>query len=170
MGLPDQLQHWTKIENAFLGATAEAVERREFWHSVSYCNFLQEVVGFGSRMPVRSATIWAEAAPAFFEALEVLKPNLVVALGRRLWGALPVANNLPPVEVSGKLLRRRRFRISSGLSIVTYGVDHPAAGLGATWQPALQYAMEFSKNATPTAFSNGPLAPHWLATAGQRGR
>jgi hypothetical protein len=83
MRLPDQIQHWTKLENAFIGAAATGDERREFWHSVSYYDFLQEVVGFGSRVPVKAAT-WAEAAPAFFEALEALKPTIVVALGRGL--------------------------------------------------------------------------------------
>jgi hypothetical protein len=146
MGLPDQMQHWIKVENAFLGAAAEMEERREFWHSVSYYNFLQKVVGFGSRVPVRSATIWAEAEPPFFEALEVLKPNLVVALGRRLWNALPIAENLSPVKVNTKTLRRRLYRVGTGLSIVMCGVDHPAAGLGATWQPVLHRAIEDAKS------------------------
>jgi hypothetical protein len=72
MGRPNQIQHWTKVENAFLGAAAKVAERREFWHSVSYYNFLQEVVGFGSGVPVRSATIWAlEHAAARTEALQM---------------------------------------------------------------------------------------------------
>lgn len=147
MGQPHQIQHWTKVENAFLGKAATVDERRAFWHSVSYYNLLQEVVGFGSRVPVSSATIWTDAEPAFFEALKVLKPTLVVALGRRLWDALPVAENLTPLEVNAKTVRRRRYRIDSHLSIVTCGVAHPAAGLGATWQPAVRRAIETANNA-----------------------
>lgn len=31
MGSPGQIQHWTKVENVFLGASAEIEFRRQFW-------------------------------------------------------------------------------------------------------------------------------------------
>jgi hypothetical protein len=147
VGLPGQLAHWTKIENAFLGVAAQAEARREFWHAVSYYNFLQEVMD-GPRVSVPRA-IWAEAEPAFFEVLEALKPTCVVALGRRLWAALPVGDNLPPLEVNGKILRRRRYLIRAALSVVICGIDHPSAGLGATWRPVLQQAIARGSHVSP---------------------
>jgi hypothetical protein len=51
------------------------------------------------------------------------------------------------VEVNAKTLRRWLYRIGSGLSTVTCGVAHPAAGLGATWQPVLRRVIEVAKSA-----------------------
>lgn len=147
MGEPDQLQHWTKVENAILGAASNLEARREFWHSVAYYNFLQEIVGFGSRIPVNSAEVWTRAQPAFFETLEALKPVLVVALGKRLWDGLPPAESLESLAANGKTLRRRQYRLVGGTGVIVSGVAHPAAGLGATWQAVIQVAIAAGKNA-----------------------
>lgn len=147
MGEPDQLQHWTKVENAFLGAVSDMEQRRALWHKLAYYNFLQELVGFGSRIPVTSAAVWEDAQPAFFETLEALKPTLVVALGKRLWNGLPSATDLASLEANGKTLRRRRYTAGGNAGVVVCGVAHPAAGLGATWKPVLQLALVAVTNA-----------------------
>jgi hypothetical protein len=142
---PDPLQqHWLKIENAFLGAAATADGRRNFWHSVTYYNFLQELAGVGPRrVPVDSACVWNDAHEPFLSVIDALQPAFVVVLGKRVWSHLPRASETAPaLQVEGKMLERYRYRLASGKNVIASRVAHPAAGLGATWRPVLLRAIE----------------------------
>jgi len=139
LGLP---QHWGKIENAFLGSAASLSERHQFWHSVTYYNFLQEVVGFGCRIPVERTAIWTDAHAPLLTVMEALQPDFVAVAGRRVWYQLPAAHGVQAtLHVGGKTLERRSYRLRSGRHVVAGGIAHPARGLGATWRPVLLSAM-----------------------------
>ncbi|HDR2789149.1 MULTISPECIES: hypothetical protein [Enterobacter] len=67
-------------------------ERVETWQQVAFYNYVQEIVGDGSRIaPTREA--WDAAQAPFFEVVRELKPNVILVLGSRLWEEVP---NLPP--------------------------------------------------------------------------
>lgn len=71
-------------------------QRREFWNSVAYYNFLQEFL-HGSRV-APPAGVWQRSEKAFTEVLEVLAPDLIICFSlrngkriRSLAGSVPVA-------------------------------------------------------------------------------
>jgi len=71
-------------------------QRREFWNSVAYYNFLQEFLQ-GSRV-APPAGVWQRSEKAFTEVLAVLAPDLIICFSlrngnriRSLAGSVPVA-------------------------------------------------------------------------------
>jgi len=71
-------------------------QRREFWNSVAYYNYLQEFLQ-GSRV-APPAGVWQRSEKAFTEVLEVLAPDLIICFSlrngnrvRSLAGNVPVA-------------------------------------------------------------------------------
>jgi len=136
------LQHWTKIENALLGKTASSVQRKTVWHSLAYYNFVQEIVGFESRVRPTHA-MWENARAALLTLMECLEPDVVVTLGVELWRELPQAKGPETMlEANGKSLERCWYRFGSGRKIIVCRAPHPAAGLGATWHEVLMAAVK----------------------------
>lgn len=67
-------------------------ERFETWQHVAFYNFVQEIVGKGSRIaPITEA--WKAVEAPFFEVVRELEPDVILVLGSRLWKKVP---NLPP--------------------------------------------------------------------------
>ena len=71
-------------------------QRREFWNSVAYYNFLQEFLPTSRVAP--SSEIWKRSEKAFDEVLTVLAPDLIICFSKRngnrvrsLSGSMPVA-------------------------------------------------------------------------------
>jgi hypothetical protein len=95
-------------------------ERKEFWESVAFYNYVQEFVGDKSRIrPTKE--MWQSAKKPFCEILEELKPQLIVVLGKEL------NKNLP--------------RIPTGIEVCR--VNHPSSVFKyAKWIPKLQDSLE----------------------------
>lgn len=136
-------QHWRKIEYALTGKYLEQPRRAEFWSSVVYYNYVQEIVGLypeAGRAPPPTRQMWEEAKPLFLEVLKSLSPDLVIVLGFGLWTKLPDEGpdgQLPPINEADKELERCRYHIGRK-DIIACRVRHPAAGLGSTWYPVLR--------------------------------
>ena len=63
------------------------MNRESFWHSVAFYNYIQELLpGPGQAPP---APAWRAARPAFEVVLEVLEPQALLIVGRRLWDHIP---------------------------------------------------------------------------------
>jgi hypothetical protein len=72
----------TTLNNAGRASTFSPKQREDFWEHVSYYNFLQEFMS-AARVPP-SEKAWADGRNAFPEVLDALRPDLVIALGKRL--------------------------------------------------------------------------------------
>ena len=90
--------HFTKIMSAVQNIRQgfSYTQRREFWNSVAYYNFLQEFIQDSRIAPLQSA--WKRSESAFTEVISVLAPDLIVCFSKRngnriksLAGSLPVA-------------------------------------------------------------------------------
>ena len=81
---------WTRIVNVIQGKMGwrSNEERTEFWSSVAFANFVQESAGFGPRNRP-TVEMWEHGRLAFPELLDDLRPNLIIVLGKELWGNLP---------------------------------------------------------------------------------
>lgn len=90
--------HFTKIMAAVQNVRQRFpdTQRREFWNSVAYYNFLQEFLQ-GSRVAPPPG-VWKRSEKAFTEVLAVLAPDLIICFSvrngnriRSLAGSVPVA-------------------------------------------------------------------------------
>ncbi|WP_122847620.1 hypothetical protein [Pseudomonas viridiflava] len=90
--------HFTKIMSAVKNArkSFSNPQKKEFWNSVAYYNFLQEFMRDTRAHPTKDA--WGRGGSAFTEVLDVLAPDLIVCFSARnggrirsLAGSVPVA-------------------------------------------------------------------------------
>ncbi len=81
----NRLRFFTTIANTITGHSGwmEDEKRKEFWHSVAFYNYIQELVGEGSRIRP-SEEMWMQAKEFFLETLTTLKPDMVIVLGKEL--------------------------------------------------------------------------------------
>jgi|GEM_PF-2153455 len=94
----------------------------QFWQSVVFCDYVSTPVGNGPRQPP-SEEQWKLAKEEFPELLTRFRPDLVVALGVRLWCRLQSSGVI--VEKSG--LDRAKLRIP-GYECHVFAVYHPSSG------------------------------------------
>ena len=85
----ESVAHWTKIAMTGIGHRPTLDEKRQFWNSVAYANFIQESVGHGPRLGQPRREMIETAKEPFIATLEVLRPDIVWVLGHGLWDWLP---------------------------------------------------------------------------------
>lgn len=124
---------WTHIAVIFLNRAPDLDAKRQFWHSVAFYNYVQTSAGDGPRVRP-TPQMFQDSEPAFFEVLELLKPEVVVALGFELWD-----NYLPnqTVDVAVETKTGQIFTHSysySGGKCVACRIKHPSSGFnGRDW-------------------------------------
>jgi hypothetical protein len=137
-------QFWTNIAVAFLGRRPTLEEKRRFWHSVAFYNFIQANVGFGPRIRP-TPQMWGEAHAPFLEVLEELRPECVIALGYDLWHRMPLPAEKGPAIEGAAQTETRRYRTGHEAHALAYGIRHPSAGFsGRYWYPFVQRALELA--------------------------
>ena len=141
------IQHWKNIEYALTGGRLSEPQRREFWNSVAYYNFVQTIVGEyagGPKRPRPSPQMYASSSEAFLRVLESLTPDVVIVLGFTLWPRLPddgPNGKLSVLIKDGKELQRCQYLLSTGKQVLACRVRHPSAGLGRPWFPVIEKAI-----------------------------
>lgn len=104
-------------------------ERAAFWERVAYCNFVQSFAP-GPRV-APTPEMWSAGGAALVQTVGELSPQLVVALGERLWPRLP--------------------EMPAGVNVCE--VRHPS-GRGfryAVWQPLVRKAVVAAGGTLPAA-------------------
>ena len=139
------ISHWRRIANCMLGRDANDATVYEFWHSVAYYNFIQEIVGLkeeGQRAPAPTQEMISRGHDLFRPLLDLLQPDLIVVLGRTAYQELPKENEkFPNLRANGKEVWRCGYRLKSGKSATAAAVAHPARGLGAPWHPVMRKVL-----------------------------
>jgi hypothetical protein len=123
--------HWTKIAITFLGSNPPRNpphgEMYRFWHSVCYCNFVQECAGLdASARPTPEAFL--NAREGFRTVLADLQPDLVLIFSRLVWSAVYAVGGTEEVP---KFIEGRRL---------VAGLPHPSSRQfrnARTWHPAV---------------------------------
>jgi hypothetical protein len=127
---------WTKIAGTFLNTYRPTPEEKcKFWRSVSFYNYVQQSPGEKSRISP-TADMFKASEPAFFEVLDLLKPEIVIVLGFRLWEKLP--KQRPEDEMleteAGRILTRH-YSYPGG-TCRAYAIKHPSSGFNSCkWHP-----------------------------------
>lgn len=120
---------YLKFERSLVGHETENGESRRIWDSVAFYNYLQ--VAMGGPREAGQQDQYQNAATAFIEALETLRPDLVIVWGMRLWNALPSGEMWcggTKVVVEGYEVQNGFYRLNDGLKVRAFAVYHPSAG------------------------------------------
>jgi hypothetical protein len=136
---------WTKVAETFLGKKPTLEEKGKFWNSVAFYNFIQEAVHSGSRTaPLEES--WRRSEGPFREVLADLRPQLVVALGERLWKNMPAADGSGPSVERARMKETRRYSVPGGGSCLAYGIYHPSSSRFSLteWHRAVMAALKLA--------------------------
>lgn len=100
-------------------------KKKEFWESVAFYNYIQQLVGDGPRCRPKWE-LWEPAKEPFLQVLRELKPNICIAFGNELFSHLPSPDSKE--EKDGCEI----YCYQNNNGCVTYlaGLTHPAGGLG----------------------------------------
>ena len=92
----------------------------DFWHSVSFYNFVQQAVGPSPRYRP-TETMWKDGLPYFETVFTELSPHAVLVLGKQLWW------NLTELAVVHEAANGNHFvSIGSSTALATY-ICHPSS-------------------------------------------
>jgi hypothetical protein len=139
------LAFWTHVAVTFLNRRPTLEEKRIFWDSVAFYNYVQFGVGFGSRIRPTNQ-MWSESEPAFAEVLELHQPDVIIVLGYTLWKNLPELNGFAGPVISGADQPDTwRYPHPRG-NALAYAILHPSSGgfSGYHWYPHVQRAIELA--------------------------
>lgn len=139
----DVSQPWfralTNIGLAVAGDAYWEMGRSEFWNAVAFYNYVQEAAAPGPRQAPTSE-MFARSEPAFFEAISVLKPTHILALGFRLWEQMPPFESECPRLAIGKTRSEcgRYEDIEGSHRALAIRIQHPSSGFSAKeWHPLI---------------------------------
>lgn len=134
---------WTKIVIAFIGHSPTQDEKKKFWSSVVFYNYVQESAGDAPRIAPKRES-WASSEDAFLEVLETLKPDFILILGDRLTGNLSRFLTERSIDIQGaNRTATFKMRTSSNSHGIAYPILHPSRGFnGRTWKPFIMQAMQ----------------------------
>lgn len=119
---------YTKFVKAMTGKSElTAEDKRSFWNSVAFYNFVQFPIS-GARI-APSASEFADSAQPFFQVLEQLKPEIVIVWGSRLYNNLPHGGSQgDSVQApDGQWIEIWNYFLNDGGKVLILPVTHPSA-------------------------------------------
>jgi hypothetical protein len=138
-------QFWTNIAKALIGSDPVLEDKKQFWNSVSFYNYVQEFVGDGPRIRPTEKH-WKSSETPFVEVLEELKPEFILALGYQMWESLPFLNSYEGPKIEGASTPATWIYPHLAGSALAYCVKHPSSGFSAlTEHPYILIAMNKAK-------------------------
>jgi hypothetical protein len=128
---------WTNIGQVITGQKHWYVDRTEFWNSIAFYNYVQEVAATGPRQsPTRD--MFRRGEGPFFEVISALKPSHVIALGHRLWCHMPAfTSDCSPVRAGNRESECGRYATVDGRHhALAIRIQHPSSGFSPrAWHP-----------------------------------
>jgi hypothetical protein len=122
-------------------------ERREFWLTVAFYNYLQTFAGASPGVSV-SHERFEESGAAFREVLARIRPNLIIVLGHRLWGNMENLgakqdSPLPDVGPDLRYTEVWQYPTSGKGTALAFHVKHPSRGFSfARFHPLYSEAIK----------------------------
>jgi len=114
-------------------------DRRRFWHSVAFYNYVPTFVGETPRVRPTDQ-LWNAAVTPFRSVIRELRPHAILVLGAELWHRL---EGLRPFESHPDLFR---LKISSNEDAIVTMSQHPSSFKFriAEWQPRVRAMLELT--------------------------
>lgn len=117
----------TNIFKAFNEKPPTNENVKEFWHSVAYFNYVQGSVGAKARVRPTNND-WKKSFKSVLKTLEILKPDIIVVLGYKLWDS--IWNKFETVEIISESFNKNRnvHKLKFLKQPLFFCVKHPSAG------------------------------------------
>ena len=134
---------FTKTVGVFYGRWPNLDERRRFWNTAVFYNFVQETVGKAPGIRPKDH-MWRTAGPALEETLIMCMPGFVLVLGKQLWDNLPIPlKEGPTVHLADGRTRSSRLYFNDNGYAFTFGINHPRSGGWSydLWTPWVRAAL-----------------------------
>lgn len=140
-GCPYQ-QTFLCFERAVMGRVLSDKERKEFWNSVMFYNYIQFALPAARTTP--SSEQLHASEEAFREILETYQPDRIIVWGARLYKSLPNWDGYEEKLTidNGDYTPVWHYSIN-GKDIPAMLVYHPSAPLGKSWEYWHQFHVKF---------------------------
>ncbi len=125
---------FSKFINSVFGTEADQAQREQFFESVAFYNYLQEIAGGHGT----SASLYdykdSRNFEAFCDVIEELRPEVVISWGAKVWNALPNEWTFGPAIKRTDIVTEPRLDVGiqdypfQGGTIRLIGVKHPSGG------------------------------------------
>lgn len=131
-------QFWTNIATSFLGEVPLKRDKKKFWNTVSFYNYVQYSVGFGPRVRP-TEQMWKDSEIGFENVLLKLKPQILMVLGYALWEKIPDLNGQKgPSLKSTERNDTWYYPIDAENKCLAFCTVHPTAGFsGKYWNKCI---------------------------------
>jgi hypothetical protein len=120
---------YRNVAAAFLEEEFNSKQRRAFWDSVVFYNYVQSPLKRGGRP---NGKMWSEAEQPFLEVLAWLKPppRLIAVFGFHTWENTPDGHGtkVPHIKYGQLRIQCYEFRVGGGNSLAPK-LKHPSRGL-----------------------------------------
>lgn len=143
---------WTQICQTLTGKPHREVDRCRVWHSISFYNYVQEIVGSRPRM-APSKLMFQCSETAFWETVDLLEPTHLLVLGYRVWQNMPpLVDESLELSLSGRKHQYGQYVRGWGTSFAM-AIKHPSS-MGFSyqeWYPVVQKFLSLSHKEHPRA-------------------
>ena len=132
---------FTKYVNVFHNKKVNRNEMVKFWDSVLFYNYVQYSTNEARISP--KGIEFSDSETAFFEILDVFKPDLILVWGKRLWRQMPSKGEWSARFVNDNPQEKVYLYKVGNIAIPAYATNHPSAGFGYDWY---EYINDFRSN------------------------
>ncbi len=130
---------YTKFERALSGKPLNGREKEAVWNSIAFYNYVQSPMSEAREKPTADEFRSSEAA--FFETINRLQPDCIIAWGKRLYNNLPKkGSQLPDLQLSdGEAFETWSYTLENGKTVALLQITHPSAAfVPQYWYPVMQ--------------------------------
>lgn len=118
-----------KFERSLVNKVTDRTLSREIWDSLLFYNYLQ--VAMTQSRVAGNKEDYFNAETAFYEILEVYRPEFVIVWGYRLWNNLPNGESWgwnEDVNIDGTLYENGYYQLKDGSKVNIIAIQHPSSG------------------------------------------
>lgn len=131
---------YKKFERALTGKETTNADSRNIWDSIAFYNYLQAALSY-PRQPVPEK-LYEKSEGAFFEALEMLRPDLIVCWGTSRLYDMMSAKNWTPLndkKIGDKNIKNGLYELNDGTKIKAIWIYHPSTAFDwSYWHDVIQ--------------------------------
>lgn len=124
---------YTKFAKSLVNKDLTVKDKEEIWNKLAFYNFVQNPIT-GPRKPPSNQE-FLDSHTAFFQVLEALQPDCILAWGSRLYDNLPDKGNQGEnlTVVGDTPIETWNYTLSNGKVVKVMAVTHPSSGYSWDW-------------------------------------
>lgn len=120
------MRTFVKFERSMVNHETDWRERKEIWNSLAFYNYLQ--IPMDNARQAGKKQQYKDAEGPFFQVLNILKPDIVIVWGYRLWNRLPSLRwkDGIQIQIDDYKVRNGFYYFGDSYSAKTVCVYHPS--------------------------------------------